>query len=149
MPKRTITLTLTVDDDEWMDFRASHLVASRGEPGARDASILGSFDARMDEVFGPDGSVLTGANVVAFEDHPLDLAELELRLAWLREACHFKLEWMQRTGRNFDEDRVEREKLYGQLEAFNTSSREIMYLRFPELSREWRERDRQDRAPAK
>ena len=149
MAKRTITLTLTVDDDAWMDFRASHLVASRGEPEARDASLVGSFDARMDEVFGPDGSVLTGANVVAIEDHPLDLRELDFQLAWLREACHFKLEWMHQTGRNFDEDRVERERLHGRLDALNTVSRHIMYLQFPEVSKRWREQERADRAPAK
>lgn len=50
----TLTLTLTVDAKEYADFLLDHRT--------NRASVVGSFDARMDEVYGPD-EILTTARV--------------------------------------------------------------------------------------
>lgn len=50
MKTLTLTLTCTVDAEDWEAFKA-------GTPDP--AELLGCFEARLDEIYGDDGSVLT------------------------------------------------------------------------------------------
>jgi len=53
--KLTLTMTVSVDAADYADFLREH--------ADNKASVVNSFDARFDEVYGPDVAVLTTANV--------------------------------------------------------------------------------------
>lgn len=55
--KLTLTMTVSVDAEDYADFLREH--------ADNKANVVHSFDARLDEVYGPDVAVLTTANVEA------------------------------------------------------------------------------------
>ena len=57
-----LVIECTVSADEYRDFVATHVTHGR--------DVAESFDARMDEVFGPDGDQLTTVRVESVKIHP-------------------------------------------------------------------------------
>lgn len=54
-PRFRLVIEATVDAHEYREFLATHAALGR--------AVHESFDARMDEVFGPDGDVLTSVEI--------------------------------------------------------------------------------------